>query len=154
LVTATIRSDEVGDTKRMPFFGAYTIDGKGYDFACVPKITSISSNIGSVSGQVIVIKGSGFSNILAEVSVTADEIECKVISSTTNEIKCEVAKDIRASRPAFNVGQAGLRNDIYDVSSGGVSELKANLETNSVGSVSRYNLRSSEVLFDLSTYPK
>ncbi len=154
MVSATIRSDEVGDTKKMPFFGAFTIGGEGYDFACVPKITSVSSNIGSVSGQIIVIKGSGFSNIPEEVSVTADEIACRVISSTVNEIACEVAKDLRESRPTFNVGQAGLRNDIYDVSNVGASGLKTNLETSAVGSNTRFRLASSEVLLDLSTFPK
>jgi hypothetical protein len=155
LGTVIIRSDEVGDPKKMPLFQTFSMAGDPYEFVCVPKISQISSNTGSVEGQIIVIKGSGFSNNPLEVSVKADELNCKVLTSSNNQIVCEVEKDTRVSRPTFNKGQTGLIREFFELKTYMYAEsLKINLQNNPVGSASRLKLTSRDLIFELGTNPR
>ena len=52
----------------------------------MPSISSVSPHLGIVGGQIIKIKGTGFSSDLENNSISVDGVPCKVISSSLTEI--------------------------------------------------------------------
>lgn len=64
---------------------------QSYEERIVPRITSMSSNSGSISGQLINLKGVGFSRALSSYNCTISGQNCKVKSVISdNEIVIEV----------------------------------------------------------------
>jgi hypothetical protein len=51
-----------------------------------------TTKTGSIDGQNVVIKGSGFSLDITKISVSVDGVNCIVTESTLSEIKCKLEK--------------------------------------------------------------
>lgn len=83
-----------------------------YEFKCLPYITEISSQIGSPLGQVISIKGFGFSSKTVNNTVRIGKHDCVVSFSDTYNIKCEVSSKENAAK--VNLKGAGLERWVYD----------------------------------------
>ena len=80
-----------GDAEKVPDFYVYRFtDGKRFDFVCNPTIHNISNNVGSLKGQIINIRGYGFSENITDVKVVAQGVPCKVLETSLYEISCEV----------------------------------------------------------------
>jgi len=86
----------------------------------------VSPNTGSVAGQKLNIKGSGFSMDKSLIKVSVDENECDIVSSSLTQIECNL-KPRNASLSAklqTNSGSqkngyfsgAGLNYRRYDIS--------------------------------------
>lgn len=58
------------------------IPGQYFEFAVLPTIKQISPPAGNIGGQIISIKGTGFSPATANNTVTVDGNDCAVLSST------------------------------------------------------------------------
>ena len=83
-----------------------------YEFKCVPYINEISSQIGSPLGQIITIKGYGFSSKNANNTVKIGKHDCLVSSSDIYNIKCEVQSTENAAKVSLK--GAGLDRWVYD----------------------------------------
>ncbi len=80
----------IGDASKALDSLGYTWEGQPYDLKIVPQVDKISVNAGSIQGQRIVISGTGFSKFPKEIEVKVGGVPCTVLSSSLNEIECEV----------------------------------------------------------------
>ena len=56
----------------------------------LPKVTSVSPNIGTYTGQRITIDGAGFSTNKSVIKVSANGTTCDVVSATLDQIVCDM----------------------------------------------------------------
>lgn len=106
LFNVTLRST-AGNPRQLDSLTEYTSDGKTpFQFRVVPKITSVSSNAGSLKGQDLEIKGFGFSSDKSTVNVDAGGRTCAVTSATSTLIQCRVQDGPTTTfDPATSAGQ-------------------------------------------------
>lgn len=64
--------------------------GVNYEFMVQPRVKSVSSHLGGDFGQTLTISGDGFSINSTQISVSAANIPCDVVSSTESQITCKV----------------------------------------------------------------
>ena len=64
---------------------------QNYHFVVLPMVND-TTKTGSINGQDIVIKGTGFSPDITKISVSVDGVNCVVSESTLSEIKCKLEK--------------------------------------------------------------
>lgn len=80
----------------------------------MPSISSVTPNKGALSGQDIMIGGSGFSKDKTKMQVTVDGVNCAISSSTTTQLSCRISpkqSSNSASLPSSS-SQAPLNNYI------------------------------------------
>jgi len=99
-----------GHAKRLNSLPVYKDSNSSYDFAVVPRIDSISANSGSKEGQILNIKGSGFSKS-GQNTVRLGDTPCNIISQDEREIVCELQP--RASNPSTQGYHSGLKWEYY-----------------------------------------
>ena len=81
----------------------FKFDGEPYNFAVVPKISSISNNVGSSQGQIITVKGVGFSSS-EQNSVSVASIPCTILSQSSTEIQCELQAGTVSADQGYHAG--------------------------------------------------
>lgn len=82
-----------------------------YEHTVLPAISSITPTSGSMIGQDIVIKGSGFSTNKAKISVTVDSVPCEITSSTLSEISCRVGAKQPSNTAQLSTNSATVVNN-------------------------------------------
>lgn len=98
-------------TKYPNFQGIDQSDGHLFDFRCIPMITEVSNNIGSPEGQILTIKGLGFTSNVSSLVVTAGDFPCTVLSTNTYTITCKV--ETTALNQTVFVKGAGIEKWLY-----------------------------------------
>ncbi len=79
-----------GRSTSYPLTYKASLDNKEkFQFVVLPLVNSTTQS-GSINGQDLLIKGTGFSLNLVDVSVEVDGVACKVMSSTFTEIRCRL----------------------------------------------------------------
>jgi hypothetical protein len=61
-----------------------------FNFVVLPSVSSFTPTSGSLAGQQLTITGTGFSTNPANITVTVDDINCDVVSSTVTSITCNL----------------------------------------------------------------
>lgn len=100
-----------GLAKKLPTVPTYRFGGDSYDFVVVPRIDSISNNNGSIEGQIITIKGAGFSTT-NQNEVSLGNVSCKILEQSATEITCEMPP-LDGPIPAQGY-HAGLKWEFYE----------------------------------------
>jgi hypothetical protein len=62
-----------------------------YHFVVLPMVND-TTKTGSINGQDVLIKGTGFSPDITKISVSVDGVNCAVSESTLSQIKCKLEK--------------------------------------------------------------
>jgi hypothetical protein len=94
-----------------------------------------TTHAGSINGQELTIKGTGFSLDKADVSVSVDGVNCAVSESSFTEVKCKLAP--KTTQSAKLVTNATLANLTYN---SGVGFLYQRYNTGSI-SLANFKLR-------------
>jgi hypothetical protein len=114
-----------------------------FQFVVLPLVND-TTHSGSIDGQDLVIKGTGFSLDKNDVSVEVDGVNCKVTASTFTEVRCTLEKKTtqsanltsNAATPAntYNSGSGFFyqRYGIGSVSPQSPAKFKQLIETNSI----------------------
>jgi hypothetical protein len=66
---------------------ATTSNDEKFQFVVLPLVNETTQS-GSVEGQNLLIKGTGFSLEKNDIKVEVDGVNCKVLESTLNQVKC------------------------------------------------------------------
>lgn len=66
--------------------------GAGYQFRWLPLITEVSTNSGTAQGQILTIKGSGFSPNPLNMTISAGGSMCSILSASLDQLECLVAE--------------------------------------------------------------
>lgn len=111
---SSFKVKDKGYSKNLPSFPSLSPKGEIYDFKCMPLVNEVSTNVGSPNGQVITLKGNGFSPKKDKVEVIAGNYPCNVLSSDLYEIQCEVQKE-SLNQTLFTKG-VGIEKWVYDAS--------------------------------------
>jgi hypothetical protein len=82
-----------------------------YNFALIPEIISVSSNTGSVKGQILTINGKGFS-ANNNNKVMLGDVACSIISQSSVQIVCELQSRANTNIPTQSY-HAGLKAEIF-----------------------------------------
>jgi hypothetical protein len=80
-----------------------------YDFATIPRITSLSTNTGSKFGQKITVNGVGFATTGNVVSLGG--VVCDVVTETSTKIDC-VLREVTSAIPVQGY-HSGLKWDVW-----------------------------------------
>lgn len=59
-----------------------------FDYTVLPTVSSVTPNSGNQGGQLITIKGTGFSQQVLNNTVSVDGTNCKVTSVERSILKC------------------------------------------------------------------
>lgn len=79
-----------GRSKSNELINKATLDNSEiYQFVVLPLVND-TTNSGSINGQDLFIKGTGFSLNKDDVKVTVDGVNCLVTESTFSEVKCSL----------------------------------------------------------------
>lgn len=88
-------SDSFGASQNYPTLKKLSANDTVYNMAIMPIIDSISSSRGSRKGQILTIRGRGFSMNANIMKVSLDhQLECNVINVTSVSIVCELKEDV------------------------------------------------------------
>lgn len=113
--------------------------------------------MGSINGQELTIKGTGFSLDKADVSVSVDGVNCKVSSSSLTEIKCKLEpKTTQSAKLATNATSAnftynsgvGFLYQRYNTGSISLANFKLRLEN---GTLTQANLVDEYISGEIKT---
>jgi hypothetical protein len=76
------------------------LSGDPYEFVVVPTVSSVLPKNGSIIGEQMTIKGSGFpvnNKDKEKVKVTVDNTDCQIVQTSANEIRCNLEKKANTS---------------------------------------------------------
>jgi hypothetical protein len=79
--------------------------GSQYEYIVLPTVQLISPNNGSIAGEQLTIKGTGFpanNKDKSKIQVTLDGTECQIVQTSIDEIKCNLKKKSTASSKIQN----------------------------------------------------
>jgi len=96
-----------GNAKVYPSAYACDENWNPFSFVVNPSITSINSNTGSPSGQIITIQGAGFGEDPTTVTASLDQQPCTVLSVTSGQLVCQLGP-YNVPQASNYIGNAGL----------------------------------------------
>ena len=113
-----------------------------FNFKCIPYITSISNNIGSPNGQILVINGFGFDQNASAITVLAGNYNCQVLQASLYQITCQVG-NVSLNQTVYIKG-SGIEKWVYNATSSIMNLVK--------NGIFQQNFWSNKVILPLFSY--
>jgi len=105
--------EQRGSASKSATYQGLDTQGNFYDFRCIPLITQVSNNIGSPEGQILNIKGFGFSGNQTALNIIAGDYPCTVLSSNIYNIQCKV--ETTALNQNLYLKGSGIEKWLYSI---------------------------------------
>jgi len=102
-------------------------NGAPFDFTVLPSVVSVSPNSGNQGGQLLTIKGSGFSQNIKNNSVSVDGNDCKVTSVDRDTLKCTLQAQDHTTSSKLSTTSASQQNGYF--SGSGLEYARYNIGT-------------------------
>lgn len=119
-----------------------------YEFRAVPKISSVSSNVGSSKGQIIEIAGAGFTHNKTLVSASVGDKSCSILTSSPRKLTCLLSEGALSTPSAF-VGNSGFKQYEFNLTLPEYSSLKSltNLKSYVWNNLTTSTFNNSDLIF-------
>lgn len=137
-----------GDLEKAYSSTSYDLNSHPYQFKVVPVIQKVSSNLGSILGQVLEIEGKGFSEFKDQMMITAGRHKCEIMSQSKTKITCKVQPNYKNPTPVATdstVGGAGFTFKHYNLTSNNITNNIADIR----GNQTTVTLDRTETMYDV-----